>query len=569
MKYEKIASGLIVALEDYQKEGRKGLLRHMRSLGIVSEEDSPKPSRVVVFINCDEQARLDHLAQYGIRVNQPRGRVRTAILPLDSLDPLSEDPAVERITPSHYLRPLMDVASGKINLPKFRSKSGLSGKRVIIGIVDTGIDSNHPAFTGRILRIWDQTLPGPGVPEGGYGIEFTGELLTASRDTHGHGTHVAGIAAGEDAAFGGVAPGAELVIVKTTLQSAHIADGILYIFRVARELGRPAVVNLSLGGHDDPHDGSDPLSQIIDEESGPGRIVCCAAGNDGNDNIHAQTTVPQGQRRSLRFRVPSMDATIIDIALLNGWYSGNDQIEVGIQSPDGFQTPYQSIITDGSPRRTYNLPDGDVQIVTPGPDLANGDHNFRIVIRPVPAGIWRLWLRGASINKGLVDVWALSEHSDVIFTGKSVQDALKIGSPGTAVSAVTVASYTTKVQWTDIDNEQRQVGLVLDDISDFSSEGPLRNGAQKPDVAAPGAMIISSLSADSLPRRVLMINENYVVKAGTSMATPIITGIVALLLERDQAYDPDGIKAELRANSSMGTTFDLKWGFGLIDALNL
>jgi len=585
MKPEKIAPGLMVALEDYDEEGREGLTRHMRLLGLVSAVDNPKPPRTVVFLRCDPEASLEHLAQYGIRVNQPKGRVRTAFLPLESLDPLSEDPAVEHIIPSRYLRLLMDVAPGKVKLPEFRRATGLSGRGVIIGVVDTGIDPNHPAFKGRILRIWDQTLPGPGVTEGGYGVELTNDLLTVSRDTIGHGTHVAGIAAGADATFGGVAPGAELVIVKSDLQDAHIADGIRYIFRVASDLGRPAVINLSLGAHYDAHDGSDSLSLIIDAESkvSPGRIVCCAAGNEGNDNIHAQTTVPQGGRRTIRFWVPaSSGADAIRIAALNGWYSGSDQIEVAVQSPGGFRTPYQGVIAIGPSGRTYSLPDGRVRIFTPGPDPANGDHNFFVEVRhllssslPVTAGIWRLRLRGAAIDNGQVDVWTLdtSQRLDVIFTGKSVQDALKIGSPGAASRAVTVASYTTKVRWTDIDGNPQEVGLDLDDISDFSSEGPLRNGARKPDVAAPGAMIAATLSADSLVSRPYVVADGYRIMAGTSMATPFITGIVALLLERDPTLDPNGVKELLRTHSRIPgqpvETFNTKWGFGLIELLEM
>lgn len=472
MKYEKIAPGLTAAMEDYREEGQEGLTRHMRSLGLVSTEGSPKPPRTVVFIHCDELAGLEHLLRYDVRVNQLKGKVRTAFLPLESLDPLSDDSAVERIIPSRYLRLLMDIAPGKVNLPTFRSTSGLSGRDVIVGVVDSGIDPNHSAFGGRILRIWDQTLPGPGVTEGSYGVELTGVLLTVSRDTNGHGTHVAGIAAGDHSTFGGVAPGAELVVIKSDLQDAHVADGIRYIFRVADDLGRPAVVNLSMGGHGDAHDGSDSLSQIIDAESGPGRIVCCAAGNEGNDNIHAQTTVSQGRTRTIRFRVPtSSGADAIRIAALNGWYSGNDQIEVAVQSPGGFRTPYQDIRAVGPPGLAYHLPDGRVRIFTLGPDLANGDHSFLVEIRhplssslPVVAGTWRLRLRGTVINNGRVDVWAIdtSQRLDVLFSGRSVQDALKIGSPGAAASAVTIASYTTKVQWTDIDGTLQEVGLGLD-----------------------------------------------------------------------------------------------------------
>jgi subtilisin family serine protease len=577
MKHEKVAPELIVVLENYREEGREGLTRHTRSLGVIPAVGSPKPPRVAVFIHCDEKAKLDHLNRYGIRINQPQGKIRTAFLPLESVDPLSDDQAIERIIPARYLRPKMDVAPGKVNLPTFRDAGKLSGKGVVIGVVDTGIDPKHPAFQGRTLRIWDQTLDGSGVTEGDYGLELTGTQLTASRDREGHGTHVAGIASGNDMTFGGVAPGTELIIVKSDLQDAHIADGIRYIFRVAKDLKRPAVVNLSLGGHFDAHDGSDSLSQIIDEESGPGRIVCCAAGNEGNDNIHGQVIIPAGAIRTLRFRVPT---GTIGVALLNGWYPGASSFEISIRTPRNYVTPFQKIISTGSPVRSYSLPDARVRIATPGPDPTNGDHNFFVELsgvskRPVKGGVWQLRVRNTSAAAGRLDVWTLDDQPapEVVFTGTSVQDSVKIGSPGAAARAVTVASYTTKVQWTDIDGALRSVGLVLDDISDFSSEGPLRNGSQKPDVAAPGAMIASALSADSPPSRAEMVKENFVIMAGTSMATPFTTGIVALLLERDPKLDPNGIKTLLRANSSTpgqaGGTFNSKWGFGLINTQGL
>ena len=581
MKFEKIAPGLISAIEDYQREGHQGLSRHTQSLGVLSIEDSPKPARAVVFIHCDPQASLEHLADYRIRVNQPAGRVRTAFLPVESLEPLSEEPTIRRIVPSRYMRLSMDVAPGRVNLPTFRASSGLNGNGVIIGVVDTGIDPNHPAFAGRILRIWDQVLPGPGVVEGDYGVELTGPLLSVSRDTHGHGTHVAGIAAGAGDSLGGVAPEAELVIVKTDLQDAHVADAVRYIFRVAREMGRPAVINLSLGGHDDAHDGSDSLSQIIDGESGPGRIVCCAAGNEGDDNIHAQTVVRHRGQRTIRFRVPgSVGLNAIRMVILNGWYSGSDRIKVAVQSPGGFQTPLQDVITDGPPWQNHHLPDCRVRIVTSGPDLSNGDHNFWIEIfhpsdplLPITPGTWRLRLRGTSVVDGRADIWALSSSQglDVVFSGRSVADSHKIGSPGAAASAVTVASYTTKVRWTDVDGTPQEIGWDLDEVSEFSSEGPLRNGAQKPDVAAPGAMIAAPLSADSSVARSYMVDPGYRVNGGTSMAAPFITGVVALLLQDNRTLDPQQVKAFLCQHSLIpgsdqpAGTFDPKWGFGLIN----
>ncbi len=583
MVHEKIAPGLMVALEDYHAKGAAGLAAHKKLLGVIVDEGSPRPARAVVFIRCEADADFEHLRAHNIRVNQHSGVVRTAFLPLANLGELSNEKKIRRIIPSRYVQPFMDVAPGKVHLPEFRSQTHLSGKGVIIGIVDSGIDPQHPAFAGRLLRIWDQTLPGPGVAEGDYGAEFTGPLLTVSRDANGHGTHVASIAAGADPIYGGVAPGAELIIVKSSFQEAHIADGVRYIFRVASELGRPAVVNLSLGGHGDPHDGTDPLSQIIDTETGPGRIVCCAAGNEGNDNIHAQIAVPQGGNRTILFHVPpSSGEDAVRFAALNGWYSGQDQFEIAVRSPNGFQTPYQGVIAVGSSTQVYELTDGRVRISTPDVDPLNNDHNFLIEILPASGarqaltpGTWRLRLRGLDVHNGQVDVWALdnSQRLDVVFIGRSVQDTMKIGSPGAAANAITVSAYTTRTRWRDRDGKTQEMGLELDEVADFSSEGPLRNGSHKPDLVAPGAMIAAALSRDSIVEPSYVVAPGFRMMAGTSMATPFVTGLVALMLEHNPQLDPESTKKYLRESSAIpkhpAGSFDSKWGYGLIDALAL
>jgi subtilisin family serine protease len=578
MRHEKLSPGLLIAFEDYQREGQQALTPQVRMLSIIPPKNNLKPTRSVVFIYCDEHADLSHLSRQGIEVNQNVGHVRTAFLPIESLDILSEDPAIERIKPSRKLKLRMDVAKNAVHVPEFIKKNnGLTGKGVLIGIIDSGIDPKHPAFEGRILRIWDQTLSGPGVLEGKYGAELTGSLLTVSQDTNGHGTHVAGIAAGVDATYGGVAPEAELIIVRSDLDEGHIADAVRYIFRVARELGRPAVVNMSLGGHFDPHDGSDSLSKIIDSETGPGRIVCCAAGNEGNDNIHAQAIVKAGKTHTMRFNVPLNQSSI---ALLNGWYSSAGQLEVSLRSPNGFVTPFQPVIAEGNYTKEYTLQDSRVQVATPRRDAANGDYNVLVQIRgtgnnkfstPVQGGIWQLRFKNTSSKDVRLDVWTLD--GSTLFTGKSVADSVKIGSPGCASNAITVAAYTTKVKYTDIDGKVEEFGFPVNTISDFSSEGPLRNNVQKPDVAAPGAMIVSALSSNANFDHSMIINSKFMANAGTSMAAPFVSGLVALLLQRNPNLDPTAIKDLLRKNSSIpgkpAGTFDYKWGYGLIDALNL
>ena len=252
-------------------------------------------------------------------------------------------------------------------------------------------------------------------------------------------------------------------------------------------------------------------------------------------------------------------------------------MEIAISSPDGARTPYQGIISSGDPEQTHLIDEGKVTIITPGPDPINGDHNIFVVLEnplqpyyPLKTGVWRLQLRGADISDGTIDAWTLtSMDSEILFTGTSVNDSMKIGSPGAAKRAVTVASYTTKVEWVDrYGRDQERYELDLDTISSFSSEGPLRDSTPKPDVTAPGAMITAALSSDSDVSQSDRVGDEFRVMAGTSMATPFMTGIIALLLEREPTLDPEGIKSLLKAHSKIprkkAGTFHKKWGYGLV-----
>jgi subtilisin family serine protease len=201
---------------------------------------------------------------------------------------------------------------------------GFTGKGVVVGAVDSGLDWDHedlwssPADT-RIIRIWNQTIAPSGgespPPEFGYGVEYdsldivSGTLREA--DTMGHGTHVVGIAAGDGSAtngleppgrYAGLAPEAYIISVKTTWLDADIVDGVDYIFRRAEALGLPCVVNLSLGGHYGPHDGTGPFESAIANLTGPGRIVVGAAGNSGSDPMHARVIVSGTD--SISFQAP-------------------------------------------------------------------------------------------------------------------------------------------------------------------------------------------------------------------------------------------------------------------------
>ncbi|MEV5506560.1 S8 family serine peptidase [Streptomyces orinoci] len=577
MDYSKLAPSLAIAYDQYT-EGREALADHVQEdqmPGFVAPRDFAKPARVVVTLECAPDADLQDLeSTAGIEINAGGDRVRTAIVQLDALPTLTQHPGVERIAPAQPVHPLMDVAPQKVGLPAFRAKTKLTGRGVIIGVVDTGIDARHPAFKGRILRIWDQhARAGTGVPEGRYGIEYKGDDLVKSKDDHGHGTHVAGIAAGSDTKYQGVAPEAEFVVVKTKMTNVGIIDGIQYVFRLAKDLGKPAVVNLSLGGHSDPHDGTDAMCKAIDEQSGPGRIVCCAAGNEAEDNIHAQLDVKPGEiQRIPCIHGPDSKGVVQDL-WFNGWYAGSDQVEVAVTAPDGLTTPYQGVLPNGpkgSPYKKYQLGDWTVWVGSPGPDSRNRDHNFGVRFQ-APANAtgsrtWTLLVRGkkAAKQKTRVDVWALGEGR---FSGPHARNSMTIGSPGTATCALTVAAYTTKTRWKDIDNNNREaIWLKQDDIAPFSSLGPRRDGKPKPDLTAPGALIVSALSRDSVKNRRWMTDQNHVAMQGTSMATPFVAGVIALLLSQEKTLTSDKAMTKIAYATRNGKKPDADtWGRGLID----
>ena len=231
---------------------------------------------------------------------------------------------------------------------------GAKGKNVIVGIVDSGIDWCHPDFidpdtgTSRILYLWDQTLSpqaGESSPSPyGYGVEYDQNIINSAlltcnhnlvreKDDEGHGTHVAGTAAGNGEAsqgkYTGAAPQAKIIFVKTTFSDADIMDGVSYIFEKAAQLGMPAVVNLSLGGHAGPHDGTSLLSQALDQLSGEGKIVVVAAGNEGGDSVHAQLDMAHQVEGEMDL------STSCSTSMIDMWHDGGDGYLIRFDLPQG------------------------------------------------------------------------------------------------------------------------------------------------------------------------------------------------------------------------------------------
>lgn len=586
MRYEKLSASLLATLRDVGGSDGAGRplvgsasaqLRARAAFVSVGPRGLARRPTAQVFITCEPGADLSGLEELGVRVAESSAAVRVAVVPLAALEALSERDDVVSIVASTRARPLLEAAGEAAFLPEWRTTTGLSGEGVVVGVVDTGLDVDHPAFAGRVHSVWDQTTgPRPTAPGDPLGQVLTGAAMSGSGDEEGHGTHVAGIAAGADPTYGGVAPGATIVAVKTTFATGDIAEGVRYVFQVAKQLGMPAVVNLSLGTHNSSHDRADPFSRAIDELSGPGRIVCVAAGNEGGEAIHGQLDLELGSH-TFAIEVGSPGAGGVR---LNLWYPLDVECAVTLTSPSGQQTAPQGPL-DGEATTEHDIDDSHLWVTTPLPSADDPGHNVVIDITgsfggTVAAGTWRLDVDVAAGATGDVHLWVIDGPAGPVPTSivGGVSESHKVGSPAAATSAIAVAAMCSKPSWQTADGATRSWGETEGGIATFSSPGPLRDGSLKPDVAAPGTMIISSRSSTATgidPD--LDVAGNHLAMQGTSMACPFVSGLVALMLQRAPTLAPAAAQQQLIQAATVpgqpAGTWDPAWGHGLVDSRRL
>jgi len=256
------------------------------------------------FLKVKESVDIQKMTTMGIVLNSKSGAIYTALIPIENLEPLFSVKGVEYVDIAQKVEMKLDNARTLTSVNEVHAGTNLSqaytGEGVIVGIIDGGFDYTHPTFYNsggseyRISRVWNQKEEG-NYPTGlEYGNELIGKtaILAAKHDGLGegsHGTHVAGIAGGSgsvSSAYKGVAYGSELVLVPTDMSTKGIADGIYYILDYAASVDKPAVVNISIGGHSGPHDGTSTFDQWCEGIVGEGAILVGAAGNEGSDNLH-------------------------------------------------------------------------------------------------------------------------------------------------------------------------------------------------------------------------------------------------------------------------------------------
>ena len=537
-------------------------------------------TRIKVLVRATEQVGG---SLGGVPVGYSAGTVASLVVSRDELKQLVADRRVGYVEASWRTRPAVDVSVPAIGADRAHEASPpVDGAGAIVGFVDTGIDFRHLDFrydanrdgkeeASRILAIWDQTWGLFGATYGRQDIEAdlaSGALPGAGTvrmvDRDGHGTHVAGIAAGDGssstAGLRGVASAAWIIAVKTTFFTADILEAVGYIFDEADRRGLPAVVNLSLGGQQGPHDGTSAFERGLDElAQGPGRAIVVSAGNEGDLAIHVSGSL-QGGTRSFDLEAGAREVS------MQIWYPGESRFAISLVSPSGTSAS----ATTGSGSGFVPASEGTAYIdnSSGGVNPGNGDHEALVRITNTTAGTrWRVAVSDSG-GGGRFDGWVTTDTGRIIGGDSSST----IDEPGNARGVITVGAFNTKATWPSElgpqdDSDEVELGI----LSGFSSQGPTRDGRTKPDVTAPGAWICSSLSSSAVAFEDLIHPDGvHVMHRGTSMAAPHVTGTVALLFEVNpqlmSADVLDVLTSTAVRDGYTGSVPNVRWGFGKLDA---
>ncbi len=580
---DKLSSELRVLLAQYRTSD-KGAIEtafsdeQLRDVFGITDLKDENPT-ISVAITTDAKRNVDILKDAGMKIFLRKDKVIYGHIPLLALEQIAEDKSVLQISATKSAKtpdlpqsdePLIPQTLGNSkgnskgvdtkNAPLANEfpKGNFTGKGVIVGVIDSGIDWRHPDFlkadgTSRIVAIWDlfdesytnsggkigtspptltddgDPLPGTIYTNAQINAALKGKGTVNTQDNNGHGTATAGTAAGNGGStggkFAGVAPEADLIIVKAGdcggLVRAYIY-GAEWIVQTAKKLKRPVVVNQSFGGHLTAHNGTDSEEQFLNTLTGkgiPGVVFTVSAGNEGRFSLHASGVF--GARKPGQADILSSPITLTIPAertedkgtLLLGVFDSRDDWGVVVK-PSGAS---KLLDKDGKPLWYYvykvqgninyllgdglNKPDWfDKYMQEILTNSALGEKSDILAIGLAP-GSYRLFGFGASktVVNGNFDFY-LPDYNAGDF-GIGTTKTGMIGNPGNAANVITVGAYNFRSSWLNSEGKETVFNLTIGDVSDYSNPGGKRrtDGVYKPDITAPATYTISPLSQTATP----------------------------------------------------------------------
>lgn len=529
---------------------------------------------------------LDELRVMGVTVEELIAGYAILQVPQELVDEVSANRAIEYVEkPKRLFFAVSEGIRSSCILPVTQRAPFLSGEGVLVAVIDSGIDYTSRLFrredgTSRILYLWDQSLRPGSVdappPEGFQtGVEFTAQRinealesegrerayeLVPSIDVSGHGTAVAGIAAGNGRLGGilyqGVAPESELIVVKLGApgetsfpRTTELMRALTYVVQKAQEMGRPVAINLSFGNTYGPHNGTSLLERFLDNVSEIGRnVICVGAGNEGAGRGHVQGRIGESAKNGGGSGT-NANVAIVELAVgeyetvlnVQLWKNYADEYRIMLRSPDGTEAPVPTL-SENAGKSVVNI-DGTrilIYLGTPSPYATVQEIYFDFIPLEnyITAGVWTFTLEAVRNVTGQYYFYlpsAAVRNQNTGFYRATPEVTLTI--PSTSSKVITVGAYDTVYDaYADFSGrgyvyESRTVGLVLP-------------GGVKPDLAAPGVGIM-------VPDTI----GGFTTVSGTSFATPFVTGAAALLMEWGivQGNDPflygEKVKAYLRAGA--------------------
>lgn len=581
------------AFVDAQKKAttaeQREQLRKTFALKVADNEEEYVSAYVHFYdADADKEAILE---AYGATLNNDFGDFVTSNIPVDAVESLSQDEQVKLVEMGTPVRRRLDKARPAANVDKVQAGTGLSqpflGTGVVVGVVDGGFQYNHITFYDannsselRVKRVWNQSA----------NKKYTTQSAIESaqyddtQDDSGHATHVTGIAAGSYAgnSYYGVASDADIVMVSYGSSNTAITDGINYIFDYAKSVGKPAVVNLSLGQHMGPHDGTSTFDKALDAAVGAGRIVCGAAGNEGEYPLYSEATLAAGESHTFILD-PSDQYYSGTKSFADFWGDEGQKYTMQIVYLDangnelaaGTSTAVATATSKTTSWSNSTYASGSITAYAQmSTDATNNRGNVYLYFKNnfKPKNNYKVGFKVTAQNAGTIRVWGDDYNSIYWEDGQTTHTVGEIG--GTANGIITVGAFVT--------NRRSGYGLTsVGTIATFSSKGPTSDGRMKPEITAPGACIASAVpntsaitsSGDFDEAKSATVNGTtyyWGYMSGTSMATPFVTGVVATWLQANPNLTPEQIKEIMaqtaQTDSYTGTCPNNTWGYGKIDA---